>query len=466
VNPKRLLILCLATALLVLAGLFLYDAGAPPSETEVEGQMVFAELMKQVNDVSELVIVTSEGEFTVRSVEGTWGLMESAGYPVLRDKVRDTLLSLANLEKVERKTSNPALFEKLGVQPVADNGAAETPSASVTAKTADGQILAALIVGKARATGGGSTFYARRPAEPESWLVRGKRPPLFQEGSEWLDKSILEVKRDVVRAARTTHADGEIVSIAKLDSETNYTVLGRPADRELSYASVAGGIAGSMQYLNFEAVKPIEDFKAPETALAVTSLWTRDGVRMTVEIFEPEPETIWAVFHADFDLAGGPELPAAVGPDPAALDATATATARPEAEVRAEILELNARLDKWAYKLPQYSKTNFTKRLEELLKPLPEESASEPAPPGDGGAALDLLEGPAPEVEEAKELDEPVPVPDVPVLEDAVLEEPVPDVPVPDVPVLEDAVLEDAVLEEPVLEEPVPDTDAPKDSPN
>ncbi len=49
-NPKRLLILCLATALLVLAGLFLYDAGAPPSETEVEGQMVFAELMKQVRN--------------------------------------------------------------------------------------------------------------------------------------------------------------------------------------------------------------------------------------------------------------------------------------------------------------------------------------------------------------------------------------------------------------------------------
>jgi Domain of unknown function (DUF4340) len=398
-TPKTLIGLIVGTAVLVLAGLFLYEADAPPSETAVEGQLVYADLMEKINDVAELTIATSAGEFHVKHEADTWGLVERGGYPVLVDKVRSTLIGLAEMKTIERKTDNPALYGKLGVQSVEEGSTADNPSMSVTVKSASGETLAALIVGKARAAGSGATFFVRRIGEAESWLVEGERPPLPSDGDEWLDKKILELARTDIRAGRTTHADGETLTIAKKDSETEYTVLDQPQDRELKYDSVAGGIASSMQYLNFEDVKPAAEFEAPETPVSVTSLWTKDGMRMTARVYDLGDETTWATFHADYDLDGTPQIPAPTGPQPEEPIAEAVATPRPEAEVRAELDGLNARLSKWAYKLPQFSKTNFTKRLEDMLKPLPEET-TEPAPalPGDGGSALDALEGPPVEV--------------------------------------------------------------------
>ncbi len=391
-TPKTLISLIVATAVLVLAGLLFYEADSAPSVTDVEGELVFDGLLGKLNDITELEVETSDGKFSVRLVDGQWGLTESAGYPVQIEKVRLTLISLAELRKVERKTDNPALYEKLGVQSVGSSGQAEAPSMSVTAKNSSGEVLAALIVGKQRAAGTGATFYVRLIGEAESWLVDGQRPPLPKQGSEWLDKKILELTRDVVRAARTTHVDGELVTIAKKDSDTDYTLLEQPPGRELKYASVAGGIAGSMQYLNFEDVTPIADFEKPDAPIAVTSLWTKDGMRLTVEVFDTGDESTWAIFHADYDLAGTPQPPAPTGPLPEG-EAEAQATPRPEEVVQGEIDALNAQLEKWAYKLPQYSKVNFTKRVEDLLKPLPvEEDAAEPTAV-DAGAALDALEG-------------------------------------------------------------------------
>jgi hypothetical protein len=85
--------------------------------------------------------------------------------------------------------------------------------------------------------------------------------------------------------------------------------------------------------------------------------------------------------------------------------ADAVASPRPAAEVQAEIDALNARLDRWVYELPQYSRTNLTKRLEDLLKPLPTESEAPAVAPGDGSAALDALEGGAPVVDDAEEIE-------------------------------------------------------------
>ncbi|MCB9916636.1 MAG: DUF4340 domain-containing protein [Planctomycetes bacterium] len=393
-SPKSLIVLTLVTALLVLAGLFWYEHDAPPAATEVEGQLVFPTLMDRVNEVASLTVATPKGEFTVARDGETWGLVERGGYPVQVDRIRAALLGLAELETLEKKTADPALYAKLGVQSVSTEDTSEDASRSLTAKAADGTVLAALIIGKGRSTGTGATYYARQPGQAQSWLVEGDRPLLPDEGDAWLDKKILEVARTDVRAARISHAEGETLALAKADADADYTVLDLPEGRELKYASVAGGIAGSMQYLNFEDVKPIAEFERPDVPITVTNLWTKDGARYTVEVFDLPDGKTWALFHAAYDPDGGPQLPAPVGP-PAEGEGVAKATPRPEAEVRAELEPLEARLSQWAYELPQYSRTNFTKRLEDLLKPLPEEAPDDAAPtlPGDGGAALDALEG-------------------------------------------------------------------------
>lgn len=409
-NAKTLIGAAVLAAILILIGLLAYNSGSPETQVEEKGSALFPELIEKINDVASLELTTSEGLFTLERGDPSWTLVDRGGYPVQMDKVRPALIALAELEKLEQKTSNPASYTRLGVQAVNSDLAAEFQSKQLTLKDAAGTVIASLIVGKPREGTRGENFFCRRAADPESWLVTGTLPPLPEKADEWLDKKVLEIQRNDVRAARITHTDGEVVTISKKDSETDYTLHELPADRELKYGSAANVLAGSMQYLNFEDVLQAAEFTAPEEPLSIASLWTKDGMRVTVEVWQKE-EKHYAAFSAAYDPTGAPTLDVGPAPPPEELVegepileggetepiVEAEATPRPAEVVQPEVEALNARLTPWVYVIPEYSKNNFAKRMEELLKPLPEE---EPVEEGAGEPSIDNLGGDPP-VEEA-----------------------------------------------------------------
>lgn len=381
-NSKAILLATVLAVALIAIGLFVTRGGDSEAASPDTDAAFLPGLYDRINDVASLKVATSDGEFHARRSGDAWTLDEHHGYPVQVDQVRQTLIALAEMKRVEEKTDDPERYAELGVQPVGSDPEAEAQSKEVTLLDGAGETVAAVLVGKTRSGGRGGTFYVRRPSEGASWLVEGKLPPLPADGAEWLDKKILELKRDEVRAARITHADGEVLTISKEDAETNYTLHELPPERELSYASAPGGVAGALQYLNFEEVETRESFEAPEEVTSVSSFWTKDGMRVTVQLWEKE-ETPYAAFEAAYDPDGAPTL--AVGPMPPPEEgedegttAEAEVIPRPKEEVEAEVAELNGRLSRWVFKLPAYSKTNLTKRVEGLLKPLPEPEESTP----------------------------------------------------------------------------------------
>jgi|GEM_PF-371406 len=422
-NAKSILVAAIVAALLVAAGLFAgRDDGSAAKAATGSDQQLFEGLFDRLEQAAQIEVQSTEGSFHVELEDGQWELVESGGYPVKLDSVRKVLIDLAELETVERKTDDPARYVEIGVQAVGAAPDAETQSKQITIRDAAGETLAALIVGKTRGGGRGNSFYVRKPEEDASWLVSGERPNLPDDGETWLDKKILEVQRTDVSAARITHADGEVVTLSKEDADTNFSVHELPADRELKYDGIAGGVAGALQYLNFLGVMPAEEFEAPESQTSVANFWTKDGLRVTAQVWEKEEE-VFASFQAAYDLEGTPTL--ALGPLPAAetpegeesLEEEGTieaaATPRPREEVEAEAAELNARLSPWIFKIPPYTKSNLAKRLDDLLKPLPdpeEEQDEEEAPisidsfggpveesPGaEGGEGDDGEESPAP----------------------------------------------------------------------
>ena len=396
-NTKSILITGLLAIVLVLAGLFASrDSGSEAAEGADEDAVVFPGLYDGINEITELVVATNDAEFHVKLEDGKWTLVERDGYPVSMDKVRSTLIGIAELEPVERKTDDPARYSELGVQALGADPMAETQSKQVTLKNAAGKTVAALIIGKARSGGRGGTFYVRKPTESASWLVEGEQPSLPESGDEWLDKKVIEVKRADVSAARITHDDGEVLTISKLDSETNFKLHEMPEGRELSYEGVAGGIAGALQYVNFESVSKAADFEAPDHQTSVTNVWTKDGLRITAQLWEKD-EKVYGTFQAAYDLDGIPTLE--LGPLPPSEEgvAVAKATPRPKSEVEAEVAKLNGKLSPWVFQLPTYTKTNLTKRIDGLLKPLPKpeevEDEAEASDP-DAPISIDSFGGP------------------------------------------------------------------------
>ncbi len=383
-NSKSLLIAALLAVALVALGLFMADSkGSEAAEASSAGEHLLPGLYDSLDNVSQVSVQSTDGGFNVELSDNQWTLSERDGYPVQVDMVRKAIIALAELKTLEQKTDDPGRYSQLGVQAVGADPTAEAQSKQITLMDESGNTLAALIIGKPRSGGRGGTFYARQPAETASWLVEGEMPNLPGSGDDWLDKKILEINRTDVGAVRITHGDGEVLTISKKDAETNYTVHELPEDRELSYDGVAGGIAGALQYLNFLDVMRAENFESTEAQASVTNFWTKDGLRITAQLWEKD-EKVYGSFQAAYDPEGAPAI-AELGPTPPPAEgeddpaSESEATPRPREEVEAEVVALNARVGPWIYELPPYAQGSLAKRLDSMLKPLPEPEEIESA---------------------------------------------------------------------------------------
>jgi hypothetical protein len=241
-------------------------------------------------------------------------------------------------------------------------------------------------------------MYARKPDEPRSWLVNGDLS-LPEKTADWLEKKILEIRRERIRAVEVTHASGETVLVDRDKPETNdFTLHDIPEGKELSYPSAPGSLGNALEWLNLEDVKPASEMDVKEGATATAKFKTFDGLTVTVTTKNVEDLT-YARVEASYEAppeSSGPPPPAA---DPAAEKPEADAIPEPEKpalktreEVEKEAAELNARLGAWTFVVPSYNKSSFQKAKSELLKDKapppadpPTPTTPDPEPPGGGG---------------------------------------------------------------------------------
>ncbi|MGH8591841.1 MAG: hypothetical protein ACREXX_21755, partial [Gammaproteobacteria bacterium] len=111
-------------------------------------------------------VKSKDHKTTVRKDGERWVIEDRGGYPALFDKVKATVVAVADLEVLEPKTTNKELYPRLGVE-----GIDVEPSSSVLVNLADGQSkpLAALLVGKPQRR--------RRRLPPRTRRRATSRPP-------------------------------------------------------------------------------------------------------------------------------------------------------------------------------------------------------------------------------------------------------------------------------------------------
>ncbi|MDP6540340.1 MAG: DUF4340 domain-containing protein [Planctomycetota bacterium] len=413
-NVKSLVVAAAAAVILIVAAVAVRQGESRANASEELG-LVFPELMASVNDVAAITVTDAEGSYTVSARAGVWGLEQKAHYPAKMETVRKTILSAAELKKLEAKTDVPARYSRLGVEDVDAEGA---ESKLLVLSDSSGAKLAELLVGNPRAGAGTPSTYVRVAGEARSWLAGGELS-LPVDASAWLDKEILKLERDQVQAVEITHPDGERLSVSKGSrSDEQFEIHDVPADHELKYASVANGMCGALEYLNLQDVVPAEGFAGSEAPTTAT-FWSFDGLRVDATVHTVE-EKHFATFHASFDEEG-PAVLAAMGPLPTAEEGEdgegEDDAVDPEA-VRAQAAALNERLGGWTYEIALYNQANFTKRMTDMVKPIEppaeeeeEQAAGEaganPAPPSSPPA--DEGDEPDETVEEPSAQEEPAP---------------------------------------------------------
>lgn len=385
-NSKTLVLLLVVAGATVVAATVALRAGGSHAEAPTDKQKLLPGLAAKRNDVASIRVQRGSGGYVLRRVGDAWTLQDKGDYPVQIDMVRKTVLAMADATTIEAKTSDPARHAKLGVE---DFDAPDSKSVLVTLADKDGGEIAKLVLGKeAESSGmqGSGQRYVRKAGDAQSWLAALK-VEIPETATDWLAKEILKVPQDRVRAIEIRQPDGETLLIDRPAAETkDFTLHGIPEGKEATYPTVANSLATGLEYVNLEDVSPAAEVDFSTGAGPIARFTTFDGLVVTVTTKDQDGKS-YASFTASYEAPAEPVGPT---PEPGA-DAAAAAKPAPRSpeEVRREAEELNARLSKWAYVISSYSRSQFGKKLSELVKDKAPPAPPVDAPPPQDGESAD-----------------------------------------------------------------------------
>jgi Domain of unknown function (DUF4340) len=377
----------------------------------------FPELRADPDAVAKVTIETPDGSFTlVRQDEGRWVAPDRFDYPVAIDQVRDLVVALADMRLVERKTSLAERYERLELRDLNAEGA---KSKLVRVESADGEVLAEAIIGKQRQrlTGHQSSgTYIRRPSEAQTWLASGSVQPDL-EVQNWLESEVVELPGESLRRVEVTPAQGSGYTILRDEKGGELRLEGLSEDEQLKADADLGRLANALSSVTMEDVKPRDEIEWPDeqpTARFVTF----DGLQVSVRLakigeehfaaFDTEQVEPAVAVTADGEGeaadaaaseapgtgdgaaesgktrpagAQAAESPTREATAPEASDDSVSETAGDESAqetasnpaedepAKPDATALQAKLGKWAYKVPEFLFNRLTTARGDLVEP-------------------------------------------------------------------------------------------------
>lgn len=313
----------------------------------VTSELLLPELEAALNEVEKITVKTAGNRTVATLVRGDerWTVVEASDYPADLGRIRQNLIALSQARIVEEKTSNPELYDQLGVENI-DNEDAEGTQLDIEAEG----YTASVIIGDTGVSGG-DMAYARLTGEPRSVMVNADLN-LAGDHQEWLDRDLLDVASSRIHAVTLTHPDGEVLRIEKSTPDaTDFTVLNIPDGRELTHATVANPIGAALSSLRLDGVMSSADFAPADSEFVVARVETFNGL-----IVESRAYAVEDGIRVSFSASAGTPI-----------------SAEAEELQPDEIATLNQRLGSWIYTLPSYKTDQLTKRMDDLLKAEEEE---------------------------------------------------------------------------------------------
>jgi hypothetical protein len=286
----------LLVAAVSVAGAIVAVLGQPTASVDpLSREPVFTELRANPDDVARLTISSRFDTFTFVREGGVWRAPDKFDYPVDSDDVRELVVKLSDMRFMERKTSNPDLFERLEVNDIEDE---LSESVFVRMATADEVTLAEAIIGRPSARfidGSVSGTYIRFPDTDEVWLASGA-VNVQTRLIPWLARTVVSIPADTV--ARVIIGSGsdawEVVREGEGDA-AEYAIPQVPEGREVD-ARAPKALVRALADVNLEDVRPAAEFALPEDAKQAR-FETADGVVVELRLAEIDKKP-WAAVSA------------------------------------------------------------------------------------------------------------------------------------------------------------------------
>jgi hypothetical protein len=344
-TPRTLLILLIVGVAAVAGGWYFGTAQQPGEQQSYNaGKLMFPDLAAHMQDAARVEVSHQGKTLAIVRHGDAWGLADRGGYVVQVSKLRGMLTALTELRLVEPRTTDPAQFNRLGLE---DPNGKDATSNLLRVLDASGKPIVALIVGHRRVRTQGNVpeqVYVRRPDDNQTWLAEGSLQ-VDADPQLWLDRDIMNVDHARIAGVAVTHGDEKL----EFARDGQKLLLKSPADHQALDDYKLEDVARGLELLTFQDVQTDKDPVGDEVGRSVYT--TNDGMAVTATVFKGDKD-IWVRFSV-------------TGSDKA----------------KAEADKLNARLAGWTYQLGSWKQKALVPTMDELKAPPPEKPAPEAMPP-------------------------------------------------------------------------------------
>ncbi|MEZ5980433.1 MAG: DUF4340 domain-containing protein [Planctomycetota bacterium] len=387
-TSKGLAIMAGALVVLGVPAFWLYTkdrAGWAADRDPLSGEPALPALADlRPGDLAALELRDRDGSVRIEKKDASWVLPDKGGYPARTDRVTELVRGLQTMRVMERGTSRPDKFDRVGLVAPDDGG---EESVLVRVLGADDRAIGEVLLGNRAFDRSEDAVWIRRVGEDQTLLASGA-PPRETSAADWFEKSLLKIPSQRVRSVAVEFAEPDAgYSLVRDDpSGFGFTFAPLPEGRELveewRYTAVARAVAA----LNSEDVES-GDLETLEGERVHVHYETYDGLAVDLDAVrlpgatDVAPGPVWATLAVGSCERFGGALPQGQ-PFP---DATA---------VDAERADLAARTGGWRFRLPAAVGANLFAQRESLLKPLPVEQPP-PAPTEESDGPRDDESAPA-----------------------------------------------------------------------
>ena len=297
-------------SLAVLAALLVWRVGGPGAggDDRAAVPLAFPQLAGQLADVRKIVVTDAATATTLVRKDDSWVSETFGGYPADKAIVRQFLYSVTKLQRLEPKTTNPKLFERLGLTPP---DAAGSRAVRVQLLDGQGKALADYLQGDAPAGAERPTetrFYLLQDGESQTWLAGGGQRA-DADPAAWIGKDLINIDQERVKELTVTPPTGETLTVYRdTPLETAFKIKGIKgidADKDKAAQPMADALGSLFAFVRFEAVQPRDRVRLTGKPYRV-HLVTFDGLSILLAQYEtgldqpgmPKPKA-WSVLSAE-----------------------------------------------------------------------------------------------------------------------------------------------------------------------
>lgn len=364
------LILLIITVAVAAAAFWTVSERAARLAEQTYGEPLFPDLQgDRVNAIAELRFDTGHSKWSLkRTDDGEWIMPERGGYPADLDRVKQAVVAIASAKIVAPKTADPAQHHRLDLEPPEQGLESEddVKTVAVTVLDASGNVLAEMLRGRTKAlptSRDPGQAYVRRAGEDRTWLVES-RLDIRKDPTAWLDKTLIKVKKEEVRAATVVHPDGEVLEV-KRNKFGTLNIVGLPetlAGDDIRLTAVQR----VLEFLPFADVEPASEVDM--TGATEMTVEADDGTTVVIRSkpagFEVDDDPgYWVTLEISHDPARAtPEEDLPVpGPNDEGKKREVDVEAGAERAAAGA-----ARAEGWAYLFAEFTAQNFRRTLEEV----------------------------------------------------------------------------------------------------